>query len=110
MNQKIIVKRLTHRSLLRIAAVAAFTTLVPFGFFMGIFALFGFQTVRFNDQYLTGIVGLFGGIAIGVFVSVFFTLFFATLGFVGVWLYSKFRPLEIEYVEYEQDGRNSSSS
>lgn len=96
---KIIVKRLTHRSLLKVAAVSAFMSLVPIGSLMGIFAMFGFQTVHFNNHYLTGIGGLFGGIAIGVFVSIFFTLFFATFGFVGIWLYSKFRSLEIEYLD-----------
>jgi hypothetical protein len=88
----------THHSWVKLSAVSAFTSLLPFGFLVGISALFGVNSVMFEGQSLVGWIGLFVGVAMAVFVAGLVTFFAASFGYFGLWLYSRFRPITLEYI------------
>lgn len=96
MKQTIHIRRFSYGAFVKLGAVASLASFLPFGLLSGIGSLFGLQTVRFNEAYLSGFAGLFGGLAFGLLLALFSIAFFATFGFFGIWLYAKFRPMEIE--------------
>jgi dolichyl-phosphate-mannose--protein O-mannosyl transferase len=70
-------------------------------------ALFGANTVQWNDQPLHGITGLLLSPVVGVSLIAFFTLFFGTACVFGLWLFSKFKPLSVwakDVVHYSSEG------
>jgi len=71
---------------------------------MGIFALFGFHTVTWNHQPITGVAGLLASPLIGAFVATVFTALFGVCLTFGLWLYSKMRPLTLQVVEDSAGG------
>jgi len=102
-NRTLTIRRFRTGSVFRIVAAGAFLSLVPFACLMGVFALFGFHTVTWNHQPLTGIVGLIASPFIGLFLAALFTAFFGVCLAFGLWLYSKIRPLTLHILE-ETDG------
>lgn len=95
MFKEITVQRISAGSLYKLAAVGMAFTIVPFAMLMGCFALFGASTVSWNKQPLTGFAGLVASPAIGLFVSIVFAALLGTGLAVGLWLYSRWRPLTI---------------
>jgi len=91
------IKRLSFGTVYKILAIASGFSLVPLSILMGLFAFFGAETIVWNGQHLTGMRGLVASPLVGVALSLIFTGFLGTLFACGLWLYSKFRPLEIEY-------------
>lgn len=91
------IKRLSFGTVYKILAIASGFSLVPLSIMMGLFAFFGAETIVWNGQHLTGMHGLLASPLVGVVLSLIFTGFLGTLFACGLWLYSKFRPLEIEY-------------
>jgi hypothetical protein len=102
-NRTLTIRRFRTGSVFRIVAAGAFLSLVPFACLMGVFALFGFHTVTWNHQPVTGIVGLIASPFIGLFLAALFTAFFGVCLAFGLWLYSKIRPLTLHILE-ETDG------
>ena len=86
-----------YKSWVRLVAISAFCSLPPFSFFMGLLALFGFNTVAFNGEYLLGFAGLIVGTLGGLFMAGMMTVFAATFGFTGLLVYSKYRPISLEF-------------
>ena len=64
---------------------------------MGLLALFGFNTVRYAGESVNGIQGLLVGIMGGLFIADSITAFAATFGYLGLRVYSRFRPVIFEY-------------
>ena len=91
------IKRLSFGTVYKILAIASGFSLVPLSILMGLFAFFGAETIVWNGQHLTGMRGLVASPLVGVALSLIFTGFLGTLFACGLWLYSKLRPLEIEY-------------
>lgn len=94
-NRVVTIRRLGTGSVFRLVAIGCFCSLVPFATLMGVFALFGFHTVTWNHEPLTGIGGLLASPFIGLVIAAGFTLFFGLCLSLGLWLYSRFRPLTI---------------
>jgi hypothetical protein len=86
-----------YKSWVNLVAISAFCSPPPFGFLMGIFALFGFNTVHYIGEPVVGIQGLITGIVGGIFLAGLITGFAATFGFFGLIIYSKFRPITLDY-------------
>jgi hypothetical protein len=89
------IERLRAGSVFRIVAAGSFSFLVPFALLMGVFALFGFHTVTWNKEPVTGLRGLLLSPLIGVFVAALFTVFYGIVLVAGLWIYSRFRPLTL---------------
>jgi hypothetical protein len=92
-------RRLSTGSVFRMVAIGCFWSMVPFAVLMGVFALFGFHTVTWNHEPVIGISGLLASPFIGLFVAAIFTIFTGVFLSVGLWLYSKFRPVTISIFE-----------
>jgi len=66
---------------------------------IGIAGIFGAGVVKFNDKLITGIAALPVSLFSGLLITVGFTAIFGTLTFIGLWLYSKVRPLKIKVID-----------
>lgn len=64
--------------------------------FSGIMGAFGYGTVLVNGELITGIAALPASLLIGLAFIGVFTAVFGTMIFIGLWCYSKFRPLKIK--------------
>jgi hypothetical protein len=106
-SNRLVFKLPTHHSWIKLTAVSAFASLLPFGLLMGVFALFGANTVWFEGQVIVGWVGLLAGVAIAAFIAGMVTFFAATFGYIGLWLFSRFRPIQLEYLPESERNGNS---
>ena len=98
-NRTLSIRRLGTGSVFRLAAIGFSCSLIPFALLMGVFALFGFQTVSWNHQPITGVKGLLASPFIGLFLAVLFTAFMGAFLSLGLWIYSKIRPLTLQVLE-----------
>lgn len=62
----------------------------------GIMGTLGYGTVLVNGELITGIAALPASLLIGLAFIGVFTAVFGTMIFIGLWCYSKFRPLKIK--------------
>ena len=90
------IARLSVGSIYKLFGVGFLSFMVPFSTLMGVLALFGFNTVRWNGQPLTGALGLLLSPFIGLFIAGVFTLFVGTLIALGLWLFSWVRPMTLK--------------
>ncbi len=74
---------------------------------MGFLALVGVDAVRFEGQVLLGWQGFVASIVGSAFIAGLVTFFAASFGYVGLWLYSRFRSIELEY--FPESSRNENS-
>jgi hypothetical protein len=88
-------RRLSVGSVYKLWLIGLSVSMVPLGILCGILALFGFNTVTWNQQPLHGIAGLAGGLLIGIGIALLFTAFLGSAAAFGLWLYSRFRPLTL---------------
>ncbi|WP_189458904.1 hypothetical protein [Jeongeupia chitinilytica] len=99
MFQKISIQRLSVGSVFKLLAIGVVFSFIPFSVLMGVFAFFGASTVHWNGQSLTGITGLLASPFVGLFVAFLFTAFVGAMCVFGLWLYSKFMPIELAFKE-----------
>ena len=102
-SRPLTIQRLSTGSVFRIVAPGAFFSLVPFAVLMGVFALFGFKTVSWNQQPVLGVSGLLVSPLIGAFIAAVFTAFAGVALSFGLWLYSKWQPLRLQV--YDEPAR-----
>lgn len=95
MFQEISIERLSVKSIFKLVALGLLLSIVPFCALMGLFALFGANTVSWNNEHIHGISALIAGPFMGIFISFVFTLFFGALMSFGLWVFSKFRPITV---------------
>jgi hypothetical protein len=98
-ERTLLVRRLSTGSVFRIVAAGSFFSLVPLVLFFGILALFGLNTIKWNNKPIYGLSGLLVSPLIGIIMAAFFTAFGGVALAFGLWLYSKFRPLKLQVVE-----------
>jgi hypothetical protein len=98
-ERTIIIRRLSTGSIFRIVAAGTFVSLLPLAVFFGILALFGLNTVRWNNQPIHGVAGLLLSPVIGLMLAATLTAMGGVALAFGLWLFSKFRPLRLRLVE-----------
>lgn len=91
------IKRFSFGTVYKILFVAAIFSMVPLSVLMGLFAFFGAETIVWNGQHLTGLMGLIASPFVGIMLALIFTGFLGTLFACGLWLYSKVRPLSLQF-------------
>lgn len=94
-------RKLSKGSLFKLIFIS---TSVPFFLFFvlcGIASVFGAHTVRVNQSPVTGPTGLLAALAMYPIVTLLFSGFAWLTGAFGLWIYSKFRFLELELVDAE---------
>jgi hypothetical protein len=69
--------------------IVALVISAPVFLFKGLAALIGYHTVSWNGNFLTGLVGLFVGLMLGILVTAILTGCFATAILAARWTFSK---------------------
>lgn len=77
MFQEIVVQRLSAGSVFKLVAVGTSVTFISFSIIMGFFALFGANTITWNNENIHGITGLLASPFIGIFFSLSSSLCFS---------------------------------
>nr|WP_318383550.1 hypothetical protein [uncultured Enterobacter sp.] len=98
-TSNIAVKRVKASSIYRLLLIGLG---VPFGLMSVLFSLlacFGYDTVAWNDKHIHGLLALPVGLFSGLMMTVIFTALLGTICCLGLWIYSRFRPLEIRVIE-----------
>ncbi|MBP6346321.1 hypothetical protein AB8Q18_01455 [Neisseriaceae bacterium CLB008] len=91
------VRRLSVPTLYKLLLIGLLSALLPISLIIAGFALFGFQVLSFNGQYITGPIALIAAPLWAVMMTALLTLFMGTLMALGLWLYARFRPLHLHY-------------
>ncbi len=106
MHEEITIERLSVKSVFKLVALGLLFSVVPFFVLMGCFALFGANTLTWNNQHVHGISALIAAPFMGVFVASGFTLFVGASMSFGLWVFSKFKPLTVSVKQStgEQNG------
>lgn len=89
------VQRLSAGTVYKLWFIGLVASLVPLGLLCGVLAAFGFNVVTWNGQPLHGVEGLVAAPLVCAFFALFMTAFLGTASFLGLWLYSRFRPLQL---------------
>ena len=110
MYKKIEVSRLSAGSVYKMLAIGTLCSIVPFSTLMGLFALFGSDTLSWNDQPVTGISGLLAGPFIGAFIGGCLVALWGSACVLGLWIYSKFFRYRIAVDEVSTENFAGSQS
>lgn len=89
-------QRLSIGSVYKLWLIGLGSAMAPFGVLCGVLAMFEFNTVTLNGQPLHGVAGLVVGSLLGFVLAFMFTVFLGTTAILGLWLYSKFRPITLK--------------
>lgn len=94
-------RKLRRGSLFKLIFIGTSASLIPFTLLCGIASVFGAHTVTVNDRPVTGIMGLMASLILGPVLCIMFSAVM-WVGFVfGLWIYSMFREIELEFVDGE---------
>lgn len=80
---------------------------VPLFVLFGVLAAAGMSTLTWNEQPVTGLKALYIGPLMGLFMAALFTAIIGSVTALGLWLYSFFKPLNIEYQVIEESSSES---
>ena len=97
------VNRLTAGSVYKLVFVGSASFFLPFSLLMGLFALFGAETVRSGDRAITGLGGFLAAPFIGLLFVLLVTVVLGTMMAIGLWVFSLFKPLELG--AFQKDNR-----
>jgi hypothetical protein len=76
---------------------------------LSVFSFFGFEVLRFGDSYLLGMEGLIKGLLTVPFMFLFalvWTIFFWTSYMISLWIYSKWRPMNLSFIPARQSNKD----
>jgi hypothetical protein len=97
-NTTITVKRLRSATVFKLLLIGNLVFLLPLSLLAGVLSMFGASTIIWNDQVVTGLPALL----VSPLSGALFALVFSVLGwvsvFIGLWIYSAFRPLQLEFI------------
>ena len=84
--------RIKTGSLYKIVLIGCMAFWSAIGLLLGVSAFFGFDTVEWNDEPATGLLGLVVGLVIGAAFGLISAGFFGLSTHIGVRLYCRFKP------------------
>ena len=103
MDNTITVKRLRSGSVFKFLIFGNLVFFLPLSLLAGVLSIFGASTITWNDQVVTGLPALL----VSPLSGAMFALVVSVLGwisvFIGLWVYSAFRPLELEFIPLARD-------
>lgn len=110
MADSITIRRLTIATVLRLTLLGAVISMVPFFMLMGALSfLFGVSPIEliWDGQPLTGLPALLASPFMGLFFAALTGLILGIGIFAGLWIYSRFRPIDISYLPSETTSSKS---
>jgi hypothetical protein len=101
--KSIVVHRLRTGTVYRCSAIGSVFGLIPLFTVLGILASVGLVQLTWNDEAVTGPRALIVGPIMGAFFALICTALFGSSVALGLWIYSKFKPIALEYEEMPAD-------
>ncbi len=98
---KIRAKKLSKGSLFKLIFIGFSLSLLPFILLCGIASIFGAHTIRVNNKAITGIMGLAASLILYPISCIIFSSITWVGCALGLWIYSKFRKIELEFSDAE---------
>lgn len=89
-------RQVKARIIYRLLFIGFGLPLMAFCTICGLLGLFGFNMVKWNDQPVHGLMALPTALFIGLFITVVFTVLIGSISCLGLWAYSRFRPLQVK--------------
>ncbi len=97
------VKKISAGTVYKMVAIGLGTLFVVFGVISGIMGVMGVDTgLTFNNQPVTGIKAIVIAPLFSLIGALIMTAIFGSMVVLGLWIYSFFKPLKIEY----EDAKN----
>ena len=111
MQNKIQIKHLRGISLFKLISIGNIIFFVPFSIVTGIFNYFGIgkAIITWKEKPLTGVAGLVASPFFGLFLALVISAFLWVAIFVGLWIYTKFKPLELEFIPFSHADNDKAS-
>lgn len=91
------VARISMGSVFKLVGMGLLFSLFPFVLLMGVLAAFGYQTLHWNNQPVTGLGALLAAPLMGAFMVGAFTMFMGTAISLGLWVYSLMGPFTVTF-------------
>ncbi len=95
-NTLLSIRRLSTGSVYKLVFVGLLASMIPLGLLSGALAWIGFDTLYWQGLPVTGPAGLIVGLLAGLWVTLAFTAVMGSLMVLGLWLYSRFKPLRLK--------------
>lgn len=96
MFTRISFERLHVGSVYKLVFIGLACAMIPLSIFFGLLAcFFGANTITWNGQAIYGYMALLVSPLVGLVSAGIFTLFLGTSCMVGLWLFSRFKPLSL---------------
>jgi flagellin-like protein len=93
MFTSVTVERLYAGSVYKLIGIGLTCSVIPLSLLVGVLALFGAGSLTWNDKPIVGLWGLALSPVFGLLLTLVLTFVLGTACVLGLWLYSKFRPL-----------------
>lgn len=104
---KLEVHKLSKFTIFRIYFIGIGVSAFTLTMLCGLAAFFGAETVNWNGEQITGISALLYGPLIGFMITAFTSIVCWLFSIFGLWLYSFYKPLIIEFTETESIQQNN---
>jgi hypothetical protein len=102
--KSIVVRKLRTATVYKLVATGAVFGLVPVFVVFGVLGAMGLSTLTWNGQPVTGPRAIIAGPLMGVMFALICTALFGSAIALGLWIYSKFRTLNLEYEQLATEG------
>jgi len=93
------VRRLSTGSVYKLVFLGLICAMIPSGLLMGVLAWIGFDTVNWQGVPVAGPAGVLVGLMAGLWVAFAFTAVMGSFMALGLWLYARWRPLQLSVQE-----------
>ncbi|MPV86258.1 hypothetical protein [Ostreibacterium oceani] len=100
--EQIEVKKVSAGTVFKLFVIGLTVGFLPVFLLFGVLGMLGLGTLTWNDQPVTGIKAIFVAPFIAVLMSLIFTALLGSICALGLWVFSFFRPLKIEFVLNEK--------
>lgn len=89
------IRRLSTGSVYKLVFIGMLSVMLPLGLLMGLMAWAGMETVHWQGTAVYGLGGLVAAVLVSLWVVLAFTAMTGSFMALGLWLYSRFKPLQL---------------
>jgi len=95
------IRKLSLKSVFKLIAIGQYLAWIPFAILCAIGTFFGLGSIQWNGRVLEGLDALLISPVIGFIIATGVTLVVGTSTTVGLWLWSKLRPLNLRFEDVD---------
>jgi Mg/Co/Ni transporter MgtE len=95
------IRKLSLKSVFKLIAIGQYLAWIPFAILCAIGTFFGLGSIQWNGRVLEGLDALLISPVIGFIIATGITLIVGTSTAVGLWLWSKLRPLNLRFKDVD---------